>query len=202
LRIGNPIVCTHTSELHAVDAQVAARPNYGRAGLYRDSSAASSLGQCTLGPRSYVRDRRHEYVGIMEVEGRTVRFVTRRDHYCARPRNHTVAVQKGPRSRREHDSRPIVAGKHERALDSTGRQHHLFGTNLPLPLSRLTWKRTREMVSQALVETHEVVREVAERGRPGEESHTWVASQALDCPSQPQTRWHAFELSIGLLGRL
>src|SRR5438552_7265647 len=66
---------------------------------------------------THLRDAGDEYSGLLQLERCRVRLVTCRDHYGACARQNAIAVQPGARRAGQHDPGPVVARKHERALE-------------------------------------------------------------------------------------
>ena len=92
-------------------------------------------------------------------------------------RQHGVAVDAGGGGARQHDARPVVAGKHQRAFMRAGRQHHPAGADMPDPLARPAGAlRRRKALRQPLGQGQEIMVVIAEcggarqqlRGRCGE----------------------------------
>jgi hypothetical protein len=92
------------------------------------------------------------------------------------------------RGSRQQNSRPIVAGKHQRAFDRAGGEHHRARAYLPQPLTRLMSRQGREMVVEPLTEADEIVREIAEGGGARKQCHAAVLRQRLDGFMHPRER--------------
>ncbi len=82
-----------------------------------------------------------------------------------------VMVQIGAGGRSQHDARPVIVGEDHVALDRTGRQHDLFGADLPKALARLMFGRRREMIGDAFGERDKIVVVITKGGRARQNPH-------------------------------
>ena len=75
----------------------------------------------------------------------------------ARADLHAVALQIDPRSIGQHDTRPVVAGKHQRPFRRAGGNHYPAGSHVPQALARQPQVGFGQMIGDTLHETNEIV---------------------------------------------
>ncbi len=84
------------------------------------------------------------------------------DYRNAPARQYRVLLKVAARGTGKHDSRPVIAGEHQRLLDRSGGQHDFAGAYLPEAFARRARLRRGEMVAEPFADTEQIVREVAE----------------------------------------
>ena len=105
-------------------------------------------------------------------------------------------MQVGAHGAREHRAGPIVAGEHHRALDRTGRDHHLPRPDPPEPLARQPIVAPRAQVVRHPLERGEVamVVEAAHR-RSRQHRHFGHGCELGACACGPVERGPAVDLA-------
>ena len=86
-------------------------------------------------------------------------------------------MQVRPRSRRQHDARPIVAGKHQRSLDRAGREHDFARAHLPEAFARRVRRGSARCSVTRSHKPDHVVREIAERRRARQQRDVGARAQ-------------------------
>ncbi len=71
-----------------------------------------------------------------QIERAPIAVVAGREDHRTSARRDGKLVDVASDGARQHHARPVVAREHERALDRTGRQHHLACPDRPEPLAR------------------------------------------------------------------
>ena len=88
----------------------------------------------------------------------------------AAARQHGIAVDEGGDGARQHDARPVIAGKDQRALMRAGRQHHTAGADMPYALARPAGAfRRRKAFRQPLGQRNEIMVVIAEGRGAGQQ---------------------------------
>ncbi len=174
------LVALHASQGDGIDAQIAFGAEHGRSRKYVDARAARGVGQGAHRLRAQVGDRCNGDACCLEIQGRLIRSIAGGHDDRAGADAHAVAIQVRQRRSRQQNSRPIVAGKHQRTFDRPGGEHHRARAHLPQPLARLMCRRGREMVVEPLIQADEIVREIAEGGGARKQRHAAVPGQRGD----------------------
>ena len=185
LRLAARLTALQLREQDRAHAAPSTGAEHGRSRQHRNARAARSCSPRTVLPRAHIRDAGDEHSRPLQLERHRVCLITCGDHHGARARQYCIAVEPGARRAGQHDSRPVVARKHQRALEGSGGEHHLAGAHLPLPFARHVGARLGEVVGEALVQSQQVVREVAECGGTGQERHARIRGERRDRLREP-----------------
>ncbi len=133
-------------EIDGLDPQAADGAEHGCRAEHADARGARCFRQRAGRLGAQIGDCTDFNAGRLQVERRLVRRIIAGHDDGARSDPHAIAIQIGARSAREHDARPIVAGKHQRTLDRTGGEHDGARAHLPQTLARRVRRRLFEMI--------------------------------------------------------
>ena len=134
----------------------------------------------------------------LQFERRGVGAVAYRRDDDAAPGQHGVTLQVLQGCAGEHDSRAIVARKHERLFDRTGRENDFCRAHLPEALAGTRCGRILQMVGQAFAESDEVVREIAECRGTGQQADSRIAGEFFECRCRPCCGFEAIDAGAAL----
>ena len=194
---GGGLAAFELRQLNGAHAPSPARAEHRGAGQH-GNARFTGAGRHRRVSGAHIGDRSDEYAGTLQLERHRVSLVGCGDDNGARTRAHAVAVEKCAGCARQQDPGPVVAREDQRALDRPGREHHFAGAHLPLPLARPVRRRDGEVVGEALVETHEVMGEIAERRRARKQRDARVGGERGDRARQPVGRRPPLDKGIGV----
>ena len=137
----------------------------------------------------------------MQVKSCLVRRIACGHQHHSRPCERTVTIEISPGRLGEQDSRPVVAREDEGAFDGAGRENDFPGPHLPLALPGLAVVGSCQMVAQALIESEQIVREVAEGGRTRQQRDPWMRREHLQSACQPAVGRLSLDHCVGMGAR-
>ena len=111
-----------------------------------------------------------------------------------------VTIEIGARRAGQHHAGAVVVGEHQGPFDGPGGQDHLFGADLPQPLTRRAGRRNGLMIGQALDDTDHVVREIAERRGAREHGDAGMLRQTREGLRDPIARRRLVDRRAALIG--
>ena len=126
-------------------------------------------------------DQRRDFAAVPgEFAGGGIDGVVIGEKDGAAARQHGMAVDIGGDGARQHDARTVIAGKDQRALMRTGRQHHPAGADMPYALARPAGAfRRREAFRQPLGQRHEIMVVIAEGRGAGQQQRRCAGQHPL-----------------------
>ena len=151
---------------HRVDAQPAAGPDDGAAGVDLDAEPARFVDQRPGRVVAQIDDGSDADARLLQVDRGRIGAVVGGVDADIPADGDAVMVEVGACGRGQHHARPVVVGEHHVAFDRAGGQHDAPGAHLPQPLARHIGAGALQMIADALVEPDEVLRIVAERRGP------------------------------------
>ena len=146
--------------------------------------ACAARGTAELGAQ--IDDGGDGDAGVGKVECRLIGAVVVGQDDGALARQSAEAVDVGAGGIGQHDAGPVVVGEHQGAFVRAGRQHDLFGADLPQALTRDLGRRAaRQVVGAALRHDQVVVVVVAGDGGARQQANFGEALQLLDRVADP-----------------
>ena len=100
-----------------------------------DPACTGSFGKRPIGVLAHIRDESDVDAGRLQVDCRPVGLVVSCDHDRGCAWQNAVTVDVGAGGAGQHDARPVIARKHERALDRAGGENDFLRPDLPGPLA-------------------------------------------------------------------
>ena len=128
-------------------------------------------GQRTTRLSSHIHHRGHRRSSLGQVQRRLIGAVVVREHQRPRPGRYRISVRIRGDGRRQQDAGSVIIRKHERALDGTGGENNLFGSDSPEPFTGSRRGSGEQVGRHAFEDSEEIVVVVAEHGAARKEAH-------------------------------